>query len=68
MKRKAKVLLEECVACGSCVKVCPRGAIQVVKGMYANVEPELCVGCMACARACPASVIVEAPAEMEGAS
>ena len=45
----------KCVACGSCIKVCPRGAISV-KGIYAEVDLQKC-GCGLCAKICPASVI-----------
>lgn len=56
-KRKACVNVNECVACGCCVKVCPKGAIQIRKGIAADVDLEKCVGCGMCARECPASVI-----------
>ena len=46
-----------CVACGSCVKVCPVGAIQVWKGVEARVDGNRCVGCARCAGECPAGVI-----------
>ena len=35
----------ECVACGCCEKVCPRGAIGVALGVIARVDAEKCVGC-----------------------
>ncbi len=56
-KRKARVSAEECVACGCCVKVCPKGAITVPRGISAKIDSELCVGCGKCAKECPASVI-----------
>ncbi len=56
-RRKAVVSQAECVACGCCVKVCPLAAIQVVKGIAAQVDREKCVGCGRCARECPATVI-----------
>ena len=37
-KRKAFVEQSDCVACGCCVKVCPLGAIQIIKGVMAQVE------------------------------
>lgn len=46
-----------CVACGTCVAVCPRGAIQIVRGCYALVESELCVGCGKCGEVCPTGCI-----------
>ena len=57
MKRYAVVEEELCVACGSCVKVCPRQAISVPKGICAIVDVEKCIGCSLCAKTCPASVI-----------
>ena len=57
MKKNAVVDRKVCVACGSCVKVCPKGAISVYKGCYADVDIEKCVGCGLCAKTCPASCI-----------
>lgn len=57
MKRKAVVNTELCVSCGACAKVCPRDAVAVYKGMYAQVNKEKCIGCGLCANTCPASVI-----------
>ena len=56
-KRKSVVSVRECVACGCCVKVCPKGAIAVPRGICAEISRELCVGCGKCAKECPASVI-----------
>ncbi len=55
--RKAFVNETDCVACGCCVKVCPKGAIKIWNGIMARVTTEQCVGCGKCARECPASVI-----------
>ena len=59
MKRSPKVagIGKECVACGCCVKVCPLQAIEIVRGVMAQVRQDKCVGCGKCARECPASVI-----------
>lgn len=56
-KRLAAVDTARCVACGCCVKVCPLQAIEIVRGVMAQVRQEKCVGCGKCARECPASVI-----------
>ena len=56
-KRKAVVEQRDCVACGCCVKVCPKGAIEIFKGVMAQVEEDKCVGCGKCAKECPASII-----------
>ena len=58
MKKLAVVDRGICVACGVCVKACPKGAISVYRGCYAQVEESKCVGCGLCARACPAGCIV----------
>ena len=56
-KRNAAINQMECVACGSCVTVCPRSAIQVLKGVYAAIDIHACIGCEKCMIACPACVI-----------
>lgn len=48
---------KECVACGCCVKVCPRSAICIDAGVSARVDGEKCVGCGKCAGICSADVI-----------
>ncbi len=46
-----------CVACGSCVKVCPMQAITIYKGIIANIDYNRCVGCAKCIKECPAGAI-----------
>lgn len=48
---------EYCVACGSCIKVCPMSTIFIWKGVMAQVDKERCVGCGKCAKECPAGAI-----------
>ena len=55
--KKAKVLREECVACGACVNVCPIDAIIIYKGIFAEIDSAKCVGCAKCAVICPACAI-----------
>lgn len=55
--RLAVVNEDECVACGTCEGVCPRGAIAVKNGVRAVVEALRCVGCGLCAKECPATAI-----------
>ena len=57
MKRKAVPDQKTCVACGVCLKACPKGAVSIYKGCYAQVDDARCVGCGLCARACPAGCI-----------
>ncbi len=57
LRRKATVPQAQCVACGCCFNTCPKGAIEMIKGVYASVEEALCVGCGLCSGICPASII-----------
>lgn len=56
---------EGCVSCGSCLKVCPRSALSVWKGVTAVVREDLCVGCGKCVRECPAGIIELRDREVE---
>ena len=56
-KKIAMVNKNICVACGSCTKVCPKGAISIWRGCYATIEPNKCVGCGLCTKTCPAGCI-----------
>lgn len=46
-----------CVACGYCVPACPLGALQIYKGVRAQLQKEKCVGCGKCEAVCPAGII-----------
>ena len=56
-KRFAVVDKNICVACGVCMKACPKGAISIYRGCYAMVKEANCVGCGLCAKTCPAGCI-----------
>lgn len=56
-KRKATVTIQDCVACGCCMKICPRNAITIPNGIHAVINRDLCVGCGKCVKECPASII-----------
>jgi ferredoxin len=56
-RRKIAAIGNECVACGTCLRVCPAGALSVPKGIRAKVDAGKCVGCGKCEQACPAGVI-----------
>ena len=53
ISRRAVVREDTCVACGCCVKVCPRGAIQILRGITARVNRARCIGCGKCEPRCP---------------
>ncbi len=55
--RRAVNDTDRCVACGVCARQCPRGAISIYKGCFAEVDESLCVGCGICEKACPAGSI-----------
>ena len=57
MKKLANINKQICVACGVCMKACPKEAISIWRGCYAAVVSEKCVGCGLCAKACPAGCI-----------
>ena len=46
-----------CVSCGCCMKVCPREALSIRKGIAAVVDGEKCIGCGKCVKECPAGTI-----------
>lgn len=57
IRKKANIIKNSCVACGTCVKACPRDAIRIVQGVFAEVDENKCIGCSICAKECPASII-----------
>ena len=57
MKKTAIVNQQVCVACGACAKACPRGAISIFRGCYAQTDAAKCVGCGLCVKACPTGCV-----------
>ena len=55
--KKAFIRKLHCVACGTCMKVCPKSAIYINKGVVAIIDEEKCVGCGKCTKVCPAWLI-----------
>ncbi len=55
--RIAVVNPADCVACATCVKVCPYGAPMINALRKAEIQSTKCVGCGSCAAACPARTI-----------
>ena len=53
----AKVDPEGCVACATCVKVCPYGAPMINDLKKAEIQGATCMGCGSCAAECPAHTI-----------
>jgi heterodisulfide reductase subunit A2 len=53
----AKVDPTACVACATCVKVCPYGAPMINDLKKAEIQGAKCMGCGSCTAACPAHTI-----------
>ncbi|MGP8320675.1 MAG: 4Fe-4S binding protein [Methanosarcinaceae archaeon] len=54
----AKINVDECVGCGTCVDECPTGAISMNDNDIAVVNADECTDCGACIDACPTEAIV----------
>jgi heterodisulfide reductase subunit A2 len=52
------VARDNCDGCGVCERVCPFGAVELVKKKEASIVPALCTGCGICAADCPQDTIV----------
>ena len=57
-----KIDLDKCISCGTCEKVCPEGAIELIKHKnYDKNKPKVdfdfCKGCGVCAEECPVKAI-----------
>lgn len=46
---------EDCVGCGICYDVCPKGAISV--NLIAKIDSKKCTACLACVDQCPRGAI-----------
>ena len=47
----------KCIACGSCVAVCPTGAHRIADGVHAYIR-EACIHCGTCSAVCPKQAII----------
>jgi electron transport complex protein RnfB len=54
-----------CLGLGTCAGVCPFGAIDMLPGGLALVDPEKCTGCTKCVAACPKGIIKMVPAKRQ---
>lgn len=48
---------DNCIRCGSCVRVCPVNAITIAEGQKAVVDASKCIGCGKCKTICPHETI-----------
>lgn len=59
----ARVDAGRCVACLTCVRLCPFGAPRIEPGGYAVIDPALCKACGICVEECPAEAITLLPSQ-----
>jgi len=53
----AYVITDRCIACGTCISVCPVEAIS--EGEIYHIDPDTCISCGSCASVCPNDAIEE---------
>ncbi len=53
----AYVIGDNCIACGTCMSVCPGDAIS--EGDIYKIDPDTCISCGSCAQVCPNDAISE---------
>ena len=53
----AEVNEDLCVACLTCLRVCPFGVPRINERHFAQIDPAACQGCGNCASACPQGAI-----------
>jgi len=53
----AKVNVEECTGCGTCVDECPQEAISLNDNDIAVINADECTDCGICVDACPTEAI-----------
>lgn len=47
----------KCIKCGTCVAICPVGAISFQPNGFPEIDPKKCIHCGACQASCPVEAI-----------
>lgn len=50
-------ITDDCVACGTCIEVCPNEAI--IEGDIYSIDTDKCEECGSCIEECPNEAIIE---------
>jgi len=53
----AYFILESCIGCSACLKICPSHAITGEKKALHTIDAAVCIDCGACGRVCPAAAV-----------
>ena len=48
---------KKCIGCGTCVQLCPVGAIRFDQNGQAQIDPKICIKCGTCQATCPVEAI-----------
>ncbi len=48
---------KKCIGCGTCVGMCPVGAISFDENNRAKINQEICIKCGTCEAVCPVNAI-----------
>jgi len=54
---KPRVNPGACIGCGTCVTICPVGAIKMQSDSKAVIDAKVCIGCAECTAVCPLQAI-----------
>lgn len=47
----------KCISCGTCIDICPVGAISWGEDGKAQIDPNKCIKCHSCESMCPVGAI-----------
>lgn len=60
--KRPEIMLEKCIGCELCAKICPEGCIAIKKNKAgkkkAEIDYDYCKGCSLCANECPVKAII----------